>query len=151
MIEDYLTVAYYLSGIAECYFTSMYGVEDMPKRALVLKLEDDPYNIRCIEFKTPEEEGDECSCYVNLNGRVIIPSVVRYKDHPIKRLRQLHKATNIPYVKMIYNLMEIAECAKGMELPSDTFNHVSTIVTLELARYVNRGKDIKFLDNPPAL
>jgi hypothetical protein len=151
MIEDYLTVAYYLNGISECYFTSMHGVEDIPKMALVLKVKDDPYNIRCIEFKTLEEEGDECSCYVHINGRVIIPSVVRYKDHPIMRLKQLHKATNIPYVRMIHDVLEIAQSVRGMELPSDMFNYVSTFVTLELAKYVNGSKDIKFLDDPPSL
>jgi hypothetical protein len=151
MIEDYLIVSYYLDGISKCYFTKLYGVEDNFKTALVLEIEGDPYNVRCIEFKTPEEEGDECSCYVHLNNRVIIPSVVRYKDHPIKRLRQLHKATNIPYASMIHDVMEFAQNVQGMELPTDGLNYVSTLVTLGLAEYRNKSRDIKFLENPPSL
>jgi hypothetical protein len=151
MIENYLPVAYYLDGLSECYFTDISTIDDGRKTVLVLRLQSDPYNIRCIEVKTPEEEGDYCSSYLRIAGKTIIPSVVRYKDHPVKRLKQLHRVTGIPYVSIIHDLVELAHCSQGITIMASAFDNTSTLIALGLAKYVNQGRDIRFMDSPPNL
>lgn len=52
---------------------------------------------------------------------------------------------------MIHDWVELAHASKGITITPYGFYSPSTLIVLGLAKYVNQGKEIRFVDDPPSL
>jgi hypothetical protein len=152
MEEEYYKVSLYLDQ-CRSHYVYIKTLEGKPKKGLAIISEDHPKHIQYIQFKTPDEKGNDHYEYAYLAGASICSSVIRYKDHPLERLHQLCQATGSYWTHKVSDAITIAEIYKGLTVSMDVFRHSYTLTNLGLANpvnvYINGYRKMKFMDNPP--
>jgi len=154
MEEDYFCLASYLEECS-CVFVYMRTIQGQYKRGLAITSNEHPTLVKYIQFKSPDEAGDDSYEFVYLKKETTIASVIRYKDHPFERLRQLHEVTGFFYGKAVDDAVKIAHVYKGLIVPMIVFRHSMIMIQLGLAKNTGDWKRdycrMKFIDNPPHL
>jgi hypothetical protein len=67
-------------------------------------------------------------------------------------LRQLHEVSGLPFSKRATGVFKLAQQFKGQKVISMAFPHlIEDFQFFGLARYVNNGEEVLFVDDPPDL
>jgi hypothetical protein len=147
MAERYLEVDKAWLAKAGCELDEEYKVD------LVLELDAEPETCRCIQVKTTKAQAKEHLALGSVKkGKFDICGVVHAEDSHLGMLRQLHEVSGLPFSKRATGVFKLAQQFKGQKVISMAFPHlIEDFQFFGLARYVNNGEEVLFVDDPPDL